>query len=390
MSNGMIYNLYVGSDQQTRNHLAKVCPGLFMTFPSLKKAAEQVKGMRERYDIVLLVEKKDATKQCPELEWMHETFPRIYMALVTDAPLSSEERKNYLKSGISNLISPKVEVERMEELDRFLNQRKLHKMQAFGQAHKESLTRPFHIPLWKRSFDIVASLGALICLSPLLLITALAIRIESKGPVIYRSKRVGSNYKVFDFLKFRSMYTNADRRLKELSALNQYATSSNEQAFEEIPELKGDETDGMLLIGDDGALTEEAYSESQRNKRENAFVKLERDPRVTRVGRFIRKYSIDELPQLINILKGDMSVVGNRPLPLYEAEQLTVDEDIERFIAPAGLTGLWQVEKRGGSGAMSAAERKQLDVRYAHEFSFKMDLNIIIRTFTAFIQKEDV
>ena len=186
------------------------------------------------------------------------------------------------------------------------------------------------------------------------------------------------------------MYTNADRRLKELSALNQYATSSNEQTFDEIPELKGDETDGMLLIGDEGALTEEAYSESQRNKRENAFVKLERDPRVTRVGRFIRKYSIDELPQLINILKGDMSVVGNRPLPLYEAEQLTVDEDIERFIAPAGLTGLWQVEKRGGSGAMSAAERKQLDVRYAHEFSFKMDLNIIIRTFTAFIQKEDV
>lgn len=390
MSDGMIYNLYVGSDQETIRHLAKVCPGLFMTFPSLKKAAEQVKGMRERYDIVLLVEKGDADTQCSELEWMHQTFPRIYIALVTDAPLSGEERKDYLKSGISNLISSKVEVERMEDLDRFLRQRKLHKMQAFGQARKESLTHPFRLPLWKRCFDIVASLGALICLSPLLLITALAIRIESKGAVIYRSKRVGSNYKVFDFLKFRSMYTNADRRLKELSALNQYATSSNDQTFDEIPELKGDETDGLLLIGDEGALTEEAYSESQRNKRENAFVKLERDPRVTRVGRFIRKYSIDELPQLINILKGDMSVVGNRPLPLYEAEQLTVDEDIERFIAPAGLTGLWQVEKRGGSGAMSAAERKQLDVRYAHEFSFKMDLNIIIRTFTAFIQKEDV
>ena len=119
-------------------------------------------------------------------------------------------------------------------------------------------------------------------------------------------------------------------------------------------------------------------------------MKIENDPRVTRVGRFIRKYSIDELPQLINILKGDMSVVGNRPLPLYEAEQLTNDDDIERFLGPAGLTGLWQVEKRGGAGAMSAAERKQLDVRYAHEFSFAMDFKIILRTFTAFIQKENV
>lgn len=85
-----------------------------------------------------------------------------------------------------------------------------------------------------------------------------------------------------------------------------------------------------------------------------------------------------------------MSVVGNRPLPLYEAELLTSDEYVQRFMAPAGLTGLWQVEKRGGAGKMSAEERKQLDIKYAKEFSFRMDLMIIIKTFTAFIQKEDV
>ena len=125
-------------------------------------------------------------------------------------------------------------------------------------------------------------------------------------------------------------------------------------------------------------------------QQENAFVKIVNDPRVTRVGRFIRKYSIDELPQLFNILKGDMSIVGNRPLPLYEAELLTNDAYIERFMAPAGLTGLWQVEKRGGAGKMSAEERKLLDIRYAHEFSFWMDMKIILKTVTAFIQKEDV
>lgn len=85
-----------------------------------------------------------------------------------------------------------------------------------------------------------------------------------------------------------------------------------------------------------------------------------------------------------------MSVVGNRPLPLYEAELLTSDEYVQRFRGPAGLTGLWQVEKRGGAGKMSAEERKQLDIKYAKEFSFRMDMRIIIKTFTAFIQKEDV
>ena len=85
-----------------------------------------------------------------------------------------------------------------------------------------------------------------------------------------------------------------------------------------------------------------------------------------------------------------MSIVGNRPLPLYEAELLTTDEYIERFMAPAGLTGLWQVEKRGDQGALSAEERKQLDIKYARNFSFGTDLNIICRTFTAFVQKENV
>ena len=85
-----------------------------------------------------------------------------------------------------------------------------------------------------------------------------------------------------------------------------------------------------------------------------------------------------------------MSIVGNRPLPLYEAELLTTDEYIERFMAPSGLTGLWQVEKRGDAGKLSAEERKQLDIKYAQNYSFWMDIKIILKTITAFIQKENV
>ena len=281
----------------------------------------------------------------------------------------------------------------MQALSTFLKHRKDQKIQAL-QLKTQNLNA-FRLPLWKRAFDIVFSGMALLCLSPLLILTALAISLESKGPIIYKSKRVGSNYLIFDFLKFRSMYTDADKHLKDFNTLNQYQQEEEqeediwgeEQETEEIQKVDEEE---ILLISDDFVISEEDYIHKKSKEKSNAFVKLENDPRITKVGRFIRKYSIDELPQLINILKGDMSIVGNRPLPLYEAELLTSDEHIDRFMGPAGLTGLWQVEKRGEAGKLSAEERKQLDIKYAKTFSFWLDIKIILKTVTAFIQKENV
>jgi lipopolysaccharide/colanic/teichoic acid biosynthesis glycosyltransferase len=104
----------------------------------------------------------------------------------------------------------------------------------------------------------------------------------------------------------------------------------------------------------------------------------------------LRNTSIDELPQLFNVLIGDMSLVGNRPLPLYEAEKLTNDQSAARFLAPAGITGLWQVSKRGSKGGMSADERKALDVQYARNYSLKSDLTILLKTVPALFQQENV
>lgn len=118
------------------------------------------------------------------------------------------------------------------------------------------------------------------------------------------------------------MYSDADKRLKEFEALNQYREDTQEnQPQTEILSLP-QQSDETVLVADDFVTTEQQLLKNRRRQQKNAFVKFENDPRITKIGHFIRKYSIDELPQLINILKGDMSIVGNRPLPLYEAELL--------------------------------------------------------------------
>ncbi len=129
---------------------------------------------------------------------------------------------------------------------------------------------------------------------------------------------------------------------------------------------------------------------SKRRNQKKAFLKIPNDPRITKVGRFLRNTSLDELPQLLNVLKGDMSIVGNRPLPVAEANSITKMRWARRFRAAAGLTGLWQVELRGRGGFMSEEERFQLDNRYAAYNSFLGDIQLILRTIPVLLQRENV
>ena len=384
----MLHLVYIGRYERTIEHFSKQVKESFYHVLTYAKATKIIDKIREKYDIIILFEQTDIQKDILDIEYLRKKYPGIYMVLVMDS-LTKEESLQYLKAGINNTIPFEAPQEAIESLINFQKRRKQQKIKDIQKKGENIQT--FKLPVWKRCFDIVSSGFALIILPPLLIITAIAIRMESKGAVIYKSKRVGSNYQIFDFLKFRSMYTNADKHLKDYNSLNQYQTDSIEEdiIWEETPDFEENENE-IVLISDDFVISEEAYINKKTQEQKNAFVKLENDPRITRIGRIIRKYSIDELPQLINILKGDMSVVGNRPLPLYEAELLTSDEYIDRFMAPAGLTGLWQVEKRGNSGKMSADERKQLDIKYAKTFSFWLDMKIILKTVTAFIQKENV
>jgi lipopolysaccharide/colanic/teichoic acid biosynthesis glycosyltransferase len=240
----------------------------------------------------------------------------------------------------------------------------------------------WRLPLWKRAMDVAGASILLLLLSPLLLTVIFLIKLESKGPIFYVSKRAGQGFRVFDFIKFRSMRPDADQLVEQLQNLNQYGAAEEKDIVLRTQPLGEDYT---VLVKDDAYTFEEEELESETS----TFFKIKNDPRITHIGHFIRNTSIDELPQLINVLKGDMSLVGNRPLPLYEAEQLTEDHAILRFAAPAGITGLWQVSKRG-KGDMSEEERKQLDIRYALEYNFWMDLKILWKTLPAAVQEESV
>ena len=233
----------------------------------------------------------------------------------------------------------------------------LKKIKAPTPEANESLLADLNQPeevslksITKKTFDIVVSITAIVVLSPVFLLIAAIIKLESRGPVLYCSPRVGRGYKVFKFYKFRTMEVGADAKVHDMHHLNQYNTVCD--------------------------------------RKSPMFFKVIKDPRVTKVGNFLRNTSLDELPQFFNVLKGDMSIVGNRPLPLYEAETLTTDEWAKRFLAPAGITGLWQILKNKNKN-MTPEERINLDIDYADKNNFAYDLWILANTPNALIQKEE-
>lgn len=191
----------------------------------------------------------------------------------------------------------------------------------------------------KRFFDILLSMIALLCLSPVFLVTILAIKIEDGGPAFFTQLRAGKDMKPFKMYKFRSMYVNADEKLQDL--------------------LKNNEQTG------------------------HAF-KIKNDPRITKVGKFIRKVSIDELPQLINIIKGDMSIVGPRPILTWQMEECN-DYEKQRLIVQPGLTCYWQISGRAN---IEWEEWVELDLDYIRDMSLRTDIKMIVKTIPAVFTSE--
>ena len=311
---------------------------------------------------------------------------------------NSNLRQLSLNAGVADVFKRPVSTKNIETRVNFL----IDQWAVLRRKTSQKLSASYAVPVGKRAFDMFFSGMALLMLSPFFLLVYLLVRLESKGPAFYYSLRVGTGYQVFKFYKFRSMYVNADARLKDLKHLNQYDTDAAAARAEkgETPvvventshlcaDCMGSGKCQFPMYADNVHWCEREYIDNKKVSGGSAFFKIKNDPRITRVGNFIRNTSIDELPQLWNVFICDMSIVGNRPLPLYEAEKLTTDKYALRFHAPAGITGLWQVEKRG-KGDMSEEERLLLDNVYAQNHSLVNDVKLILKTIPALLQKESV
>lgn len=193
----------------------------------------------------------------------------------------------------------------------------------------------------KRAFDVIASAALIVLASPLMLLVAILIKLSSRGPVLFTQNRVGQGGRHFEFLKFRTMHVNNDDSIHR-----EYAKRWIEKG--------------------------EAHTEKAGER----IFKIEKDPRIFRVGHFLRRYSIDELPQLFNVLRGDMSLIGPRPSIPYEVEAYR-EWHRRRFEGPQGITGLWQVS---GRNRLSFDEMVELDIEYIENWSFGLDLKILLRT----------
>ncbi|MFN3950948.1 MAG: sugar transferase [Thermaurantimonas sp.] len=379
--------VYIGEDSQVLEAFSSQNDIEFKSFKNAVQFDNYVNNNDCNPDIILCEKSLKGMNGFELFKYYKDfIFSKDIPFVIIDDHFGNYTKRLFLKEKVTEIYLKPIDANMVIERIQFLKNIKL--------AQKSKITRiaqkEYKIPIAKRIFDIVFASLALLILSPLLIIVIIAIRLESKGPVFYKSKRVGTGYKIFDFYKLRSMYTDADRRLKELKHMNQYMLEQQSELSQlQTRPIKKFNSSVTLIHSDGTPLSEEEYKELKKQSSAGTFIKIKNDPRVTKVGAFIRNTSIDELPQLINVLKGDMSIVGNRPLPLYEAEQLTSDDWSERFLAPAGITGLWQVEKRGKS-SMSEEERKALDNQYARNFSFWNDIKIILKTIPALLQKENV
>lgn len=393
--------LYVDHNDNARNHLKSLVEYAYDNKFSVKtfdSGYQAFKWLEEGNTPDVIISEYALTGmsgiQFLRLIRISSKLKNIPFIFLTHQELTKNERQDLLKAKADDLFYKPFKVEELTYRIKYL-----FKLRNFNPDQNGASIKKYKLPLVKRIFDIVFSGLALLFLLPLFLIVGAIIKLESKGPVFYKSKRVGMGYQIFDLIKFRSMASGSDKNLEKLKHLNLYnnskdSASQNPEKLESKTTLSESEIANVsnakkVLISDNQIINEEELKSETETNKEPIFMKFKDDPRVTPFGRFIRNTSIDELPQLINVLIGDISIVGNRPLPLYEAEKLTTDAWSERFMAPAGITGLWQVVKRGKSD-MSEGERIALDNRYAQNCSLAFDMKIILKTFPALLQSENV
>jgi lipopolysaccharide/colanic/teichoic acid biosynthesis glycosyltransferase len=297
-----------------------------------KSTAEMISSSEKlQLNIVTIISQGDimGPMGIPFVESLNKKkFQKIPFFLVS-SNLDMNICKLALRAGITDIFKTPVTIPKLETRINFM----IDNWSDLNITSKGGKKKSYTVPFATRLFDLFVAIIGITILLPFFLLFFILIKISSKGPGIYSSLKVGADYKIFKQYKFRT-----------------------------------------TTIDKPGSTVDYESPEA----------------RLTGIGKFLKSSKIDELPQLFNVIKGNMSIVGNAPLPLYEAEKLTTDKYILRFMAPAGITGSWQVEKRFNKGIISEESRWILDSNYAQNQSFMIDMQLFLRTFPALFKKGSI
>jgi lipopolysaccharide/colanic/teichoic acid biosynthesis glycosyltransferase len=307
-------------------------------------------------------------------------FPKLPFFLVSNEP-QGNITKLALRAGVVDVFALPMKIDKVQTRLNFT----INNWINLTKDRRVVTHAPYRIPNETRVFDLLFSTFLLIILSPIMLLISILIKLESKGSVFTHSLRVGSNYHIFKMFNFRTMHLNGDNRLNADSAENNDVSYNSlegglcEECRETRVKCK------FPIYADKVTWCEKKFINGEKVNSDNITKGRVSNPELTKIGWFLRKTKLNQLPELWNVHKGDMSIVGNLPLPLSEAEKLTTDKYVLRFMAPSGITGLWQIEKRK-KNYTNQPGRLVLDIRYARTQNFQNDMLLLAKTIPALLK----
>ncbi|MEO8794389.1 MAG: sugar transferase [Daejeonella sp.] len=364
------------------NTLLDICNLEDRQLINFKNAAELVAAYEEQnLNIVAVISQSEVSGPFGNelLENLSKMgFPKLPFILICKE-LDPNVKKLALRAGVAEAFTLPLKVEKIEKRVNFL----INYWEGLTKFRKNLTQNPYRVPNETRAFDIIFSGFCLILFSPLFLLFAILIKLESKGPVFSHSFRVGSNYRIFKMLSFRTMKLSGEHVNGNSHSSNITHAANSTQEIGNCDDCRANSVVCQFPVFA-GKVTccEKKFMYKEKLIEGTSKSGYVPEIRLTMVGRFLRLTRLSHLPQLVNVFRGEMSVVGNMPLPLSEAEKLTTDRYVLRFMAPAGMTGLWQIERRKKKYGEQPG-RLVLDNRYARNQNFHSDIILLFKTFPA-------
>jgi lipopolysaccharide/colanic/teichoic acid biosynthesis glycosyltransferase len=376
--------IYIGCDPTTKKKLSEFPPTNHSYFlvPSVEEAIPKFSSENINPKLIIYDENSVTTIEVAKqkLQENSGTSKVPFIALVNSITL---EKKHLLKSsGITDIIKKPLDKDKHELLINSLLKLNLNVKTSCEHKRKIAFRKTTY---GKRAIDVSLSSTCLILTSPVFLLVSLLIKIESKGSIITKSKKVGSGYRIFTSYNF-----SCEKKVTKTSLVSNFKTSSSglTKEIHQIEKEAFSNNKNPLLFGDEKSINESTHLLNNTSLHKTQLFDGCPEITLTKIGSILRKTKIEKLPQLINVFLGDLSIIGNLPLSVNDAEKRTTDEWTERFLAPAGLTNLRKIHKSNSSKNYHQKAHKQMDNEYARTFSTRKDAQLVIKKVIGFFHKD--